>query len=470
MRRGARHERTSAIIAASDPTQLRGSTALKRTAKSEMTGIETNRARQRNVGATRGAASALVTLRATKQSDVRVAERQRLMENAKSRLRFAISSQKAACANRALAAARSESRAVIAALRTLSRRSVDETTASPWRPIRPKQPGRGAPGRRETERARAARDEIRSALEATALRRRRLLAELDRHALRASDLTLARSSRLPAPARPCTGTPAAIHLTKQSEALAGYRSMCMRQLSADREDARKYPQRVFRLRRNTQLQPSSTNWSERTVTAKKQRVPNVSRRFVPPAARLHVAPCARRAQCSPTSPPAVRAKCAQRAQLLREEMRWRAARAERARPRKGVEDSRRRCAHDAIRAACGPAAHPSRNRPTLRECREILSANLPRDLAVRVPRIPTTSPNKLPGNRAMAGWRSLKFLRCLDVRKQKDCGRGRIVTQEVVNTLVAGKEKAQRFVRASRRTAGRVGDAALWRLGGRDAR
>ena len=183
--------------------------------------------------------------------------------------------------------------------------------------------------------------------------------------------------------------------------------MCIRHLSAERETVRKYPQRVFRLRRNTWPQPSSKNWSGRTVTPAKQRVPDLYGRFAPPPAQPRVPPCARRAHCSATSPPAVRAKCAQRAQLFREGMRWPAARNERACPRNGTEDSRRHRAHDAIRAARGPAAHPPRNRSTLPEFREILFANLLRHLAARVQRIPTTSPNNLPGNRATAGWRSL---------------------------------------------------------------
>ena len=176
MRRGTKHERTRATIFAPDPTQLRESTASKRTAKSKMTGIATDRTRQRNVGATWGAALAFATLRATGQSDATVAARQRLIEDAKSRLRLAIGSQRAARANRALAAARSAPRAVTAVLRKLSLRSVKQTIVLPWRPMRPQQPGRGAPGRRETERAPAARDEIRSAMQASALRRRRLLA------------------------------------------------------------------------------------------------------------------------------------------------------------------------------------------------------------------------------------------------------------------------------------------------------
>jgi hypothetical protein len=393
--------------------------------------------------------------------------RQRLIEDARSRLRLAISSQRAARANRALAAARSAPRAVTAVLRKLSLRSVKKTAALPWRPMRPQQPGRGGPGRPERERAPAARDEIRSAVEASALRRRRLLAAQDRHPLRASDPTLARGSRLPAPARRCSGTRAAIYPTNQGEGLAGYRSICTRQLSAERETARNYPQRVFRLRRNTWPQPSSKNWSERTATPPKQRVPDLSGGFATPPAQLRVAPCARRAHCSATSPLAVRAKFAQRAQLFREEMRWPAARNERACPRNGREDSRRHRAHDAIRAACGPAAHPPRNRSTLPEFREILSANLLRHLAARVRRIPTTSPNNLPGNRAMAGWRSLEFLRCLDVRKQEDCKCARIVTQDIGSAMVYGKEKVQRL--APSRTAGRFGDAALWQLGGKDA-
>jgi hypothetical protein len=467
IRRGTRRERTRATILAPDPTQLRESTASKRTAKGKMTGIVTDRTRQQNVGATWGAALAFATLRATGRSDATVAARQRLIEDAKSRLRLAIGSQRAACANRALAAACSAVRAVTAVPRKLSSRSVKKTTAPPGRPMRPQQPGRGAPGRRETEGVPAARDEIRSAVQASALRRWRLCAAQDRHALRAWDPTVARSSRLPASARRCSGTRAAIHPTNQGEGLAGYRSMRPRQLSAERETARNYPQRVCRLRRNTRPQPSSKDWSERRATPAKQRVPDLCGGFATPPAQLRVAPCARRAQCSAPSPPAVRAKCAQRAQLFREEMRWPAARNERACPRNGTEDPGRHRAHDAIRAARGPAARPPRNRSTLPEFREILFANLLRHLAARVRRIPTTSPNNLPGNRAMAGWRSLKFLRCFDVRKQEDCGCARIVAQEAGSAMVSGKEKVQRF--APSRTAGRFGDAALWRLGGKDA-
>jgi hypothetical protein len=433
-----------------------------------MTGIVTHRARQRNVGATWGAALACATLRATGQSDVTETARQRLIEDAKSRLRLAISLQRAASANRALAAARVAPQAVTAVLRKRSPRSVKGTAALPWRPMRPQQPGRGAPGRRETERAPAARDEIRSAVQAPALLGRRLLAAQDRHALRACDSPLARSSRLPAWARRCSGTRAAIHPTNQNEGLAGCRLMCIRHLSAESETARKYQQRVCRLRRNTWPQPSSKNWSERTVTPAKQRVPDLSGGFATPPALLRVAQCARRAQCSATSPPAVRAKSAQRAQPFREEMRWPAARNERACPPNGMEDSRRHRAHDAIRAACGPAAHPPRHRSTLPGFREILCANLLRYLVARVQRIPTTSPNNLPGNRAMAGWGSLKCLRCLDVRQQDDCGCARIVTQAVAGAMVHGQKQVQRFTHASR-TAGRFGDAAFWRLGGKDA-